>query len=334
LNSQEKIALTGIKPSGKPHIGNYLGMIQPALALADSYRAYYFIADYHALTTYKDRAILQRHIYEVAATWLALGLDPKQVVFFRQSDIPEVFELAWVLACWAPKGLLNRAHAYKAAVQANLESDRELDDGIHAGLYNYPLLMAADILLFGTHVVPVGQDQKQHIEIARDIASAFNHRHGKILSVPEALIGDETNVVPGIDGRKMSKTYQNTIPVFDEPAAIRKQVMRIVTDAKSPREPKDPDRCNVFAIYRHFADQTAVERRLRDYRNGGLAYSDIKQELAQILEDRFAPQRSIYESLLADRTAIDLVLAQGAVQARSLAKPLMAKVRRAIGIDK
>jgi tryptophanyl-tRNA synthetase len=333
LTSGEKIALTGIKPSGKPHIGNYLGMIEPALALAERYRACYFIADYHALTTYQNREILQRHIYEAAATWMALGLDPKQVVFFRQSDMPEVFELAWVLACWAPKGLLNRAHAYKAAVQVNLESNKEMDEGIHAGLFNYPLLMAADILLFGAHVVPVGQDQKQHIEIARDIASAFNHRHGKIFTLPEPLIENETHIVPGTDGRKMSKTYNNTIPVFDAPDAIRKQVMRIVTDTTPPEAPKDPQRCNVFAIYRHFAPPEAVEHRLHQYRHGGLAYSDIKQELAQRLEDRFASRRGTYESLLKDRTVIDLVLAQGAVQARSLARPLMAQVRRAIGID-
>ena len=332
MNSQN-IALTGIKPSGKPHIGNYLGMIQPALALAERYRAFYFIADYHALTTYKDRPTLQAHIQEAAATWLALGLDPKRVVFFRQSDIPEVFELAWVLACWAPKGLLNRAHAYKAALQSNLESNREADDGIHAGLFNYPLLMAADILLFSSDVVPVGQDQKQHIEIARDIAAAFNHQHGKILSLPEALIGDEVRIVPGIDGRKMSKTYNNTIPIFDEPAAIRKQVMRIVTDAKSPQEPKDPEQCRVFAIYRLFAQSTDVERRRHEYTHGGLAYSDIKRELAQIVAEKFAAQRAVYQSLLKDRAALDLVLAQGAIQARALAKPLMAKVRRSIGID-
>jgi tryptophanyl-tRNA synthetase len=334
LESQEKIALTGIKPSGKPHIGNLLGMIQPALTLAKRYRAYYFIADYHAVTTFQDRATLQRHIQEVTATWLALGLDPKRVVFFRQSDIPEVFELAWVLACWTPKGLLNRAHAYKAAVQVNVESSKEVDEGIHAGLYNYPLLMAADILLFGSHVVPVGQDQKQHIEITRDIACAFNYQHGSVFTLPQALIADDARIIPGLDGRKMSKSYDNTIPIFDEPAALRKKVMRIVTDAKSLQEPKNPEQCNVFAIYRHFASPAAVERRLQQYRQGGLAYSDIKQELVQLLEKGFAAQRTRYESLLKDRAALDLIMAQGAVQARSMAKPLMAKVRRSIGIEK
>lgn len=333
MHAQEKIALTGIKPTGSPHIGNYLGMIRPALALANHYHAFYFIADYHALTTYRDRVTLHHNIYDVAATWLALGLDPQRVVFFRQSDIPEVFELTWILSCWTPKGLLNRAHAYKAAVQANQEAENEADEGINAGLYDYPLLMAADILLFGSHVVPVGQDQKQHIEITRDIASAINHRHERVFTLPEALIGKDVQVIPGIDGRKMSKNYNNTIPIFGDPAVIRKQVMRIVTDSKSPQEPKNPDQCNVFAIYRHFASPAAIENRLQAYRHGGLAYSELKQELVQILTDTFAPQRAVYEALVEDRQAIDRILAQGAEQARSLAKPLMAKVRHAIGID-
>lgn len=333
MHSQEKIALTGIKPTGKPHIGNYLGMIRPAIALSEHYRACYFIADYHALTTYKDPETLRRNIYDVAATWLALGLDPQRVVFFRQSDIPEVFELTWILSCWAPKGLLNRAHAYKSALQTNLDAGKEADEGVNAGLYNYPLLMAADILLFGSHIVPVGQDQRQHIEIARDIASAFNHRHGHLLTLPEALVGEAVKVVPGVDGRKMSKNYNNTIPIFDDPAAIRKQVMRIVTDSKSPQEPKDPDQCNVFAIYRHFASPQDIERRLQSYRRGGLAYGDIKQELAGILAQTFAPRRTVYNTLIEDRTAIDRILNQGAERARSLAKPLMRKVRRAVGID-
>jgi tryptophanyl-tRNA synthetase len=308
-------------------------MIRPALELANHYRAFYFIADYHALTTYRDRATLHRNIYDVAATWLALGLDPQRVVFFRPSDVPEVFELTWILSCWAPKGLLNRAHAYKAAVQVNLEMEKEADDGINAGLYNYPLLMAADILLFGSQVVPVGQDQMQHIEITRDIASAVNHRHGRVFTLPEALTGSDVQMVPGIDGRKMSKNYNNTIPIFDDPDVIRKQVMRIVTDSKSPQERKNPDRCNVFAIYRHFASPEAIENRLLAYCQGGLAYSEIKQELARILAETFAPQRAVYEALLKDKESIDRILAQGAEQARSLAKPLLAKVRHAIGID-
>jgi len=200
-----KIALTGIKPTGTPHLGNYLGMIKPALELAKSFQAFYFIADYHALTTTRDRKQLSRQIYEVAATWWALGLDPEQVVFYRQSDIRETFELAWILACFTSKGLLNRSHAYKAAVEENLSAGKGADDNINAGLYNYPVLMAADILLFGTDVVPVGLDQRQHLEIVRDIAASVNAQLGNILKVPEALIQEEVMTIPGLDGRKMSK---------------------------------------------------------------------------------------------------------------------------------
>jgi tryptophanyl-tRNA synthetase len=236
-----KIALTGIKPTGTPHIGNYLGMIKPALELVQNYRALYFIADYHALTTERNSEELNRQIYEVAATWLALGLDPEKVVFFRQSDIPEVFELTWILACLASKGLLNRAHAYKAAVEENIREERRSDDNINAGLFNYPVLMAADILLFGTHLVPVGQDQKQHVEIARDIAFSFNSCYGKVFGIPEALIQKDVMNVPGVDGRKMSKTYNNTIPIFTDSKVIRRQVMHIVTDSKPPEVPKNPE---------------------------------------------------------------------------------------------
>lgn len=327
------IALTGIKPTGRPHIGNYLGMIRPALALAHQYSACYFIADYHALTSHAEGRVLQDQVYDVAASWLALGLDPTRVVFFRQSAIAEIFELTWVLACWAPKGLLNRAHAYKAAVEANLAEGRDPDHRINAGLYAYPLLMAADILLFGADVVPVGRDQKQHIEIAREIASGFNRRHGTVFKRPEALIDAVAGTIPGVDGRKMSKSYRNTISIFAAPAVIRKQVMRIVTDAKRPQDPKDPDACNIFAIYRHFAPAAAVQTRHRAYLRGGLAYSDIKQELAELLVSAFAPQRALYDRLINDRREIDRILAGGAARARSMAGPMLERVRRAIGMD-
>ncbi len=328
----DKIALTGIKPTGKPHIGNYLGMIRPAIELAHRYRAFYFIADYHALTSLREPQILHQRIYEVAATWLALGLDPDRSVFFRQSDIPEVFELAWILACVAPKGLLNRAHAYKAAVQANAAQGLDADQSLNAGLYNYPLLMAADILFFGSDLVPVGQDQKQHIEIARDIAAAFNHQYGRGLKMPEALISDTAKVIPGIDGRKMSKSYDNTIPIFAEPAVIRKRVMRIVTDSKRPEDPKDPEQCNIFAIYRHFADPSAVQATSQAYCEGGLAYSDMKQELVRLLNETFAGRRLIYEQLLQDKAALERLFQQGAAQARAVAGPILSSVRSKIGI--
>lgn len=329
-----KIALTGIKPTGTPHIGNYLGMIKPALGLVETYRAFYFIADYHALTTVKDRSKLNQLVYEIAATWLALGLDPDRVVFYRQSDIPEVFELAWILSCYTPKGLLNRAHAYKAVTDANKQAGKNPDNDVNGGLYNYPVLMAADILLFGSHVVPVGLDQKQHVEIARDIAAAVNHNNGRILIEPEALIREDVMTIPGVDGRKMSKNYDNTIPIFADPGVIKKRVMRIVTDSRRPEDPKDPDRCNVFAIYRHFASKSAVERTRKKYIRGGLAYSEIKAELLEILEETFYQANEKYTNLVNDQARIDRILSRGAEKARAIGATVLQKVRRKIGIQR
>ncbi len=328
-----KIALTGIKPTGPPHIGNYLGMIKPALELAQSFQAFYFIADYHALTTTRDRNELNRRIYEVAATWLALGLDPERVVFYRQSDIAEVFEFAWILACFTSKGLLNRAHAYKAAVEENIREGKSVDDNINTGLYNYPVLMAADILLFGTDVVPVGLDQRQHLEIVRDIAVSVNAQLGNVLKVPQALIRAEVMTIPGLDGRKMSKNYRNTIPIFADPRTIRRQVLRIVTDSKPPEQPKDPEECNVFAIWRHFVPPQAVEDKRQLYWRGGLAYSDIKQELCDLLIAKFDAGRQVYKNHIRDTRAIDRILKRGAERARTIAEPLLATIRHKIGIE-
>ncbi len=328
----KQIALTGIKPTGQPHIGNYLGMIKPALELAQDYQALYFIADYHALTTVKNKKELEDLTYQVTATWLALGLNPDDVIFYRQSDIPEVFELAWVLACFTAKGLLNRAHAYKTIVDDNIEAGREEDKNINAGLYTYPVLMAADILLFGTHVVPVGLDQKQHLEITRDVALIFNKNYREVLVVPEAVIRKEVMTITGLDGRKMSKSYNNVIPLFAPSNQVRKQVMRIVTDSKRPEEPKDPDECNVFAIYRHFADADAVEAKRQLYLDGGLAYGDMKNDLYELLETTFAAQRGQYDTLMENRDELDKVLEKGAEKARAIAVPILAKVRKAIGV--
>lgn len=328
-----KISLTGIKPSGTPHIGNYLGMIRPALELAKQYQALYFIADYHALTTVKDGPTLKRLTYDVAATWLALGLDPERVIFFRQSDIPEVMELTWILACFTSKGLLNRAHAYKDAVDENIASGLSPDEGINAGLYSYPVLMAADILLYGSHFVPVGQDQRQHIEIARDIAIAFNNNYGEVLTLPEAVIHEEVMTIPGIDGRKMSKSYDNVIPMFAPSNVMKKTVMRIVTDSRRPEEPKDPEKDNVFAVYRHFASTEEVEKKRQHYLKGGLAYSQIKGELYELLETTFQEAREKYTALMSDWKYLDQVLSEGAVKARMISKPMMEKIRSAVGVD-
>ncbi len=328
----KQIALTGIKPTGQPHIGNYLGMIKPALELAQDYQALYFIADYHALTTVKNKKELEDLTYQVTATWLALGLNPDDVIFYRQSDIPEVFELAWVLACFTAKGLLNRAHAYKAIVDDNLAAGREEDKAINVGLYTYPVLMAADILLFGTHVVPVGFDQQQHLEITRDIALIFNKNYQDVLVVPEAVIRKEVMTISGLDGRKMSKSYNNVIPFFAPSNQVRKQVMRIVTDSKRPEEPKDPEECNVFAIYRHFADANAVAAKQKLYLEGGLAYGDMKNEMYELLETTFSAQREEYNALMENRSELDKVLENGAEKARDIAVPILAKIRKTVGV--
>lgn len=328
----KQISLSGIKPSGIAHIGNYLGMIKPALELVHDYRAIYFIADYHALTTVREGKALRRMNYEVAATLLALGLNPEEVIFFRQSDVPELFELTWILSCYTSKGLLNRAHAYKATMDKNIENDKDPDAGINAGLYTYPVLMAADILLYGSHIVPVGQDQKQHVEITRDIALAFNNNYGDVFVIPEAVIQEDVASVPGIDGRKMSKSYDNVIPIFAPPGELRKRIMRIVTDSSLPEDPKDPDRDNIFNIYRYFALPADVENTRQRYLGGGLAYSEIKQELYELLIDTFGDARREYEALLADTTKLEQILLEGADKARMIGSRIMRKARKAVGV--
>jgi tryptophanyl-tRNA synthetase len=329
---KKPISLSGIKPSGTPHLGNYLGMIKPALHMVKDYQAIYFIADYHALTTIRDGKTLRQLSYEIAATLLALGLDPDEVVFFRQSDVPELFELTWILNCYTPKGLLNRAHAYKAAVDVNLEQSRDPDAGINVGLYTYPTLMASDILLYGSEVVPVGQDQRQHVEITRDIAAAFNNTYGDVLVMPEAVIQEDVASIPGIDGRKMSKSYDNVIPIFAPSKQLRKSIMRIVTDSSRPEDPKNPEEDNVFNIYRYFADADQVTVTRERYLQGGLAYSEIKQELFDLLEVKFGAQREIYMDLMQDPAKLDAILLKGAGRARQIGSKIMRKVRRAVGV--
>ena len=326
-----KISLSGIKPTGELHIGNYLGMIRPALKLVEKYQALYFIADYHALTTVKDRRALENQVYDLAAGLLALGLDAEKIIFFRQADIPEIFELTWILSCFTGKGLLNRAHAYKAAVDDNVAAGRQPEADINAGLYNYPVLMAADILLYGSHVVPVGRDQNQHVEIARDIALAVNNTCGQVLTLPEAVIQQEVMTIPGTDGRKMSKNYNNTLSIFADAKTRRKQVMRIVTDSKRPEEPKNPDECNVFAVYGHFASPEEIQNKRNLYLNGGLAYSEIKQDLFDLLEASFANSREAFGYLRADPACLDDILGKGAERARALGAPIMEKLRRRLG---
>ena len=329
----KQIALTGLKPSGAPHIGNYLGMLKPSLELAEKFQALYFIPDYHALTTIRDRKQLADLTYQAAATWLALGLNPDEGIIYRQSDIPEVFELAWALSCFTTKGLLNRSHAYKAIVDDNIAAGREEDKNINVGLFTYPVLMAADILLFGTHFVPVGLDQQQHLEITRDVALTFNKNYGDVLTIPEAVIRKEVMTIPGIDGRKMSKSYNNVIPIFAPPDQVLKPVKRIVTDSKRPEEPKDPDECNIFAIYRHLADVDAVDAKRKLYLQGGLAYGAMKEELFELLEATFSDKRDRYNALMGNLDELDKILEKGAEKARDIARPILAKVRNAIGVS-
>jgi tryptophanyl-tRNA synthetase len=326
-----KIALTGIKPTGTPHLGNYLGSIQPALDLVKDYLSIYFIADWHALTTIRGEEVKDLS-HKLAATWLACGLDPEKTIFFRQSMVPELAELNWYLACFCAKGLLNRAHAYKALVDENKEAGRDTDEGINAGVYTYPVLMSADILLFGSDVVPVGQDQKQHVEIARDLATSVNHQLGKIFNVPEPLISEDVKTIPGLDGRKMSKSYDNVIPFMAPASEVRKAVMRIVTDSKLPAEPKDPETCNVFNIFKHFAEPARIEERRKQYIAGGVGYAEMKEEVAETLEKRFGPMRAQYETWMKDTAKLDALLAKGAEKARSLGSQRMDKLRKKLGL--
>jgi tryptophanyl-tRNA synthetase len=326
-----KIALTGIKPTGTPHLGNYLGSIQPALELVKDYLGIYFIADWHALTTIKGEEV-RSSSHKLAATWLACGLDPEKTIFFKQSLVPELAELNWYLATFCAKGLMNRAHAYKALVDENKEAGRDTDEGINIGIYNYPVLMSADILLFGSDVVPVGSDQKQHVEIARDLAISVNHQMGSVFNVPEPLIRDEVKTIPGLDGRKMSKSYDNVIPLLAPANEIKKAVMRIVTDSKKPEEPKDPDQDNVFNIFKHFAAAERVAERRKQYLAGGVGHGEMKEELIAALEAHFAPARAKYDMWMADTKKLDAVLLAGAEKARSIGIPRMEKLRKKIGV--
>ena len=323
--------VTGIKPTGRPHLGNYLGSIRPALEMALQHRAFYFIADAHALTTTRDPRQLTERVIEVAATWEALGLDPEKVVFYRQSAVPEIFELSWLLACSTAKGLLNRGHAYKAAVERNLSLQRDPDADINAGLYTYPVLMAADILAMDADRVPVGEDQQQHVEMARDIAGTFNNSYGPVLKCPSADIRDPVKTVPGLDGRKMSKSYGNDIPIICEPEELRQRVMRIKTDSRRPEEPKDPEQCNVFALYRHFAPLWDVSVMRERYLSGGVAYKEVKEELHAVLIERFGTARQRYSDLVADSHTIFRQLENGGARARETARQVLDRVRQAVG---
>ena len=332
--NEHKICLTGIKPTGSPHLGNYLGAIRPALELAEKYDdARYFIADYHALNLVRDPQELRTLTREVAATWLACGLNPEKVVFYRQSDVPEIFELSTILMPFTAKGLMNRAHAYKAKVQENEDAQKDTDDGINMGLYTYPVLMAADILMFDTDLVPVGKDQIQHVEMCADIAGTFNFQYGKeALKIPRALVGEDNQLIIGLDGRKMSKSYNNTIPLFSTAKKLKKTVNRIKTNSQEVEESKDPDTCNVFALYRLFADKEEQEALARRYREGGMGWGEAKAALFEVLNRTLTPFREKYDALLADPGVMDRILEQGAARARESAAQKIRELRQIIGM--
>ena len=325
--------LTGITTTGTPHLGNYVGAIRPAIAASrdPSVDAYLFLADYHALIKNQNPDEVAQSSREIAATWLALGLDPEKAYFYRQSDIPEITELSWVLTCSAAKGLMNRAHAYKAALQANEESGEDPDFGITMGLFSYPILMAADILIFNAHQVPVGRDQIQHVEMARDIAQRFNHHYGETFTLPEAVVDDQVAVLQGLDGRKMSKSYGNTIPLFGTPKQLQKAINKIKTNLLEPGERKDPDDSTVFQVWCAFADEAEREQ-MRQAFADGIAWGEAKKQLFERVNDELAPARHIYDRLMANPEDVELILKQGAERLRPQSTALLEKVRRAVGL--
>ncbi|HJL95879.1 MAG TPA: tryptophan--tRNA ligase [SAR86 cluster bacterium] len=333
MNKESRV-LTGITTSGDPHLGNLVGAILPAIEASKKPRTttFLFLADYHSLIKSNNPNLTHDSSFQIAACWLACGLDPKEVVFYRQSDIPHIFELAWILSCLASKGLLNRAHAYKAAISENeLTKQKELDKGITMGLFNYPILMAADILMFKADTVPVGQDQKQHIEMTRDIGLKFNHHYGNVLTIPEARIDDNSGVLPGIDGRKMSKSYKNTIPIFNDDDSLKKIIMKIKTNSLEPGEPKDSKECNIFNIYRSISSNNKVEE-LQGLYNEGIGWGDAKKLLLDELCSFLKPYKNEYNKIIEDKEYVESILREGKEKALQASTPIIQEIREAVGI--
>jgi tryptophanyl-tRNA synthetase len=361
----KKICLTGVKPTGMPHLGNYIGAIKPAIEMANTglYDSYYFIADYHSLINVHDAKVLKNYIYEVAATWLAMGLDPKNVTLYKQSDVPEILELNWIVNCFTSKGLMNRAHAYKATVQENEKEERDRDSGVNMGLFSYPVLMACDIMILKADVVPVGADQLQHIEIARDIAHSFNSNyvpgyekvrkildHEKntkslseflksdaktkdtaFLNPPKAIVAVDNKLLAGLDGRKMSKSYNNHIPLFSTEKDLQKLINKITTDSTGPTEPKNPDDSLIFDLYQTFAPALEVAD-LRSRYLKGIGWGEAKADLLKVLNDTLKGPREIYNSLMSDTKKIDLILEEGAARVRPQAQTFVREMKKTIGV--
>ena len=327
----KKRILTGITTTGTPHIGNYLGAIKPALELAKEYdESFYFLADYHAIIKNSKSTEVTDSVKNVALAWLASGLNPNKSFFYRQSDVPEILELSWVLNCVTAKGLMNRSHAYKAATTLNKDDE---DKGITMGLFSYPILMAADILMFNATHVPVGADQIQHIEMTRDIAGRFNHLYKKTFILPEAIIQSTNEIVPGIDGQKMSKSYGNIIPLLSTEKQLKKSIARIVTNSLEPGDPKDPSNCTVFALYKYFASKPMVDELCDDYKKG-ISWGDAKNKLFEVVNNEITPIRESYEKLQEDKDFINDLLSDGSNKVRPIAKELLDSIRSSVGINK
>lgn len=324
------IVLTGIKPTGTPHLGNYVGALKPLIEMARTHTTFMFIADLHALNIIKDSNKIRQHTYEIAAILIALGLDLKNAVLFRQSDIVQVYQLATLLMNVTPKGLMNRAHSYKAAMDKNTAIGADVDSGVNMGLYTYPILMAADILLYNTDVVPVGADQKQHVEFARDIAGYFNNAYGETFKLPTPVIGKDTGIIPGLDGRKMSKSYDNIIPLFAPESELKKKIMRIITDSKLPADSKDPDTSTIVQLYQCFASDAEIADLRAKFIAGGMGYGTAKTILFEKINSVLSSARAEYNRLLENPSEIDAILNDGAARARAVAEPVFERVKRAM----
>ena len=326
-----KRILTGITTTGTPHIGNFIGAIRPALEMSNNYdESFFFLADYHSIIKNNNTNDIKESVKNIALAWLSCGLDPTKTIFYRQSDVPEILELTWILNCVTAKGLMNRAHAYKAAVSLNKDDP---DKGINMGLFSYPVLMAADILMFDSTHVPVGSDQNQHIEMTRDIATRFNHLYGPVLTVPESIIQDKEKVVLGLDGRKMSKSYGNVIPLLESEKILKKSIMKIVTNSLEPGEPKDSKDCTVFDLYKNFATEEEILA-LQSAYDEGISWGDAKEKLFLKINSQLEPIRNKHDELLQNKDYINDVLHHGAKKAKSYAIEKISQIKEVIGISK
>ena len=330
MSNTEKIVLTGIKPTGTPHIGNYVGALKPLIEQSQTQKTFMFIADLHALNLIHDAKQIQQYTHEITAMLVALGLNLDNAILFRQSDIDEIYQLNTLLMNVTPKGLMNRAHSYKAAMDKNIASGDDIDAGVNMGLYTYPILMTADILLYNSDIVPVGADQKQHVEFARDIAGYFNHLYGNVFKLPTPVIGHDTGLIPGLDGRKMSKSYDNTIPLMAPEKELKKKIMRIITDSKTPDEVKNPDESTIYQLYKHFASESEITEFAEMFRVGGMGYGTAKTILFDKVNAVLSGPRAEYERLMANPSEIEQILKRGAERAKPVAMETLARVKKAM----